>query len=288
MGKTGLILEGGGARGVFTAGILDYFMENDLYLPYVIGVSAGACNAVNYVAHQPKRTRQCMIDYLREGSYSGLKYLIKKRSLFDMDLIFDVFPNSEIPFDYDAYFASKQKCIIVATNCLNGKAAYITEGSKKKRLMNACRASCSIPLMAPMVKVNDVPLLDGGMADSIPIKKAIHDGCDKNVIILTRNKGYVKQETTKTNQMIKAAYKKYPKLVRTIINRPKNYNKTIEYIEQLEEKGEVFVFRPEMPVVKQAEANPDVLYEFYMHGYEMAKEMYPKLLEYLNGDTTNN
>ncbi|RDY32793.1 patatin-like phospholipase family protein [Lachnotalea glycerini] len=281
MDKTGLILEGGGTRGVFTAGVLDYFMENNLYLPYVIGVSAGACNAVNYVAHQPKRSKKCMIDYLREGSYAGLKYLIRKRSLFDMDLIFDVFPNSEIPFDYKTFFASEQTCILTATNCLNGKALYLSEKKDKKRIMSICRASSSLPLVAPVVMVDDIPMMDGGMADSIPIKKALKDGCAKNVIILTRNKGYIKKITPKTNRVSKIVYKEYPNLVNAIKKRPEKYNKTIEYIERLQKAGKVFVIRPQITVVKQAETNPEVLQSFYQHGYQLAKQCYPKLLKYL-------
>ncbi len=281
MDKTGLILEGGGTRGVFSAGVLDYLMEQNLYLPYVIGVSAGACNAVNYVAHQHGRTKACMIDYLKDGSYSGLKYMIKKHSLFDMDLIFDVFPNSEIPFDYKTYFESDQTCVLATTNCLNGKAVYITEKKSKKRLMTACRASSSLPLVAPMVTIDDIPMMDGGMADSIPLKRALKDGCNKAVIILTRNKGYIKRITPKTNRVSKIVYREYPHLVKSIVNRPERYNRTIEYIEKLEAAGKVYVIRPEVPVVSQAESNPDILLSFYKHGYELAKNIYPELIKYL-------
>lgn len=281
MEKTGLILEGGGTRGVFSAGVLDYFMEQDLYLPYVIGVSAGACNAVNYVAHQHGRTKECMIDYLRDGSYAGLKYMIKKRSLFDMDLIFDIFPNSEIPFDYKTFFESDQTCILTVTNCLTGKAEYLSEKKNKKRIMAICRASSSIPLAAPVVMVDNIPMMDGGMSDSIPIKKALKDGCKKAVIILTRNKDYIKKSTPRINRVSRVVYKGYPNLVKAIVRRPHKYNKTIEYIEKLEEAGKIFVIRPEIPVVKQAETNPDVLYHFYKHGYELGKQLYPSLIKYL-------
>ncbi|MCI8598349.1 MAG: patatin family protein, partial [Lachnospiraceae bacterium] len=189
MRKSGLILEGGGTRGVFTAGVLDYFMEQNLYLPYVIGVSAGSCNAVNYVSHQPGRMKLCTIDYLEAGSYVGLKYLVKNHSLFNMDLIFDIFPNKIIPFDYDAYFSSNQTCILTATNCLTGKAAYLSERADRERLMAACRASSSLPIFSPTVEVDGIPMLDGGVADSIPIRKALNDGIKKNIIILTRQEG---------------------------------------------------------------------------------------------------
>lgn len=163
MSKAGMILEGGGTRGVFTAGVLDYFMEQGLYLPYVIGVSAGACNAVDYVSRQPGRTKMCTIDFLEAGSYVGLKSLIQTHSLFNMDLIFDVFPNRLIPFDYDTYFSSGATCILTATNCLTGRAAYLTEDSSRERLMAICRASSSLPVISQMVKVDGIPMLDGGL-----------------------------------------------------------------------------------------------------------------------------
>lgn len=281
MEKSGLILEGGGTRGVFTAGVLDYFLEKNLQIPYVIGVSAGACNAVNYVAKQPRRTKICTIDYLKEKTYVGIKNLIQKGSLFDMDLIFDILPNQVIPFDYDTFFQSDQTCILTATNCTTGKAVYFMEKKNKKRLMDACRASCSLPLVSPIVKVDGISCLDGGMADSIPIRKAINDGCKKNIIILTRNKGYRKTVASKTNHAAKIVYRDYPKLVRSIIKRPEEYNKTMDYVEHLEKEGEVFLIQPQIPAIKNTEKNLDVLTEFYNHGYEYGKEIYPRVLEYL-------
>lgn len=281
MKDAGLILEGGGTRGVFTAGVLDYFMEKDLYLPYVIGVSAGACNAVNYVAKQPGRTKACMIDYLNEGNYVGLKYLVKKRSLFDMDLIFDVFPNSEIPFDYDTYFASSMKCLLTVTNCLTGRAEFISEKKDRKKLMDAARASCSLPLISPIVNIGGVPMLDGGMGDSIPIRKALRDGYKKNIIILTRCRGYRKTPTRRANKVSRVVYNNYPNLVRSIYNRPKKYNKTLEFIEKLEEKNRVLVIRPEIKEVSKAENRTEVLYDFYLHGYHLAKKMFPEIKKYL-------
>lgn len=139
MKKAGMVLEGGGTRGVFTAGVLDYFMEQGMYLPYVIGVSAGACNAVDYASHQPGRMKLCTIDFLEAGSYVGLKSLVKTHSLFNMDLIFDIFPNKIIPFDYDTYFSSGMECILTATNALTGKAEYLSEKSDRQRLMTICR-----------------------------------------------------------------------------------------------------------------------------------------------------
>ncbi len=277
----GLILEGGGTRGVFTAGVLQYFMEQGLDLSYVIGVSAGACNAADYVSGQPLRSRQCMIDCLDKNSYIGLKILVKKKTVFDMDALFDVFPNKLYPFDYNTYFHSGKRCYFAATNCLTGRAEYLSEHRDRKRLMTICRASSSLPLFSKMVNVNGTPMLDGGLSDSVPIRKALRDGYRKNVVILTRNQGYRKKTNRRYNQVIRTVYRNYPNLVRTIIRRPYQYNRTMELIERLERDGRIFVIRPQTPAIHSTERNKETLKAFYSHGYEYAREIYPQLLEYL-------
>lgn len=283
MDETGLILEGGGTRGVFTAGVLDYFMEQDCYLPYVIGVSAGACNAVNYVAKQKGRTKECMIDYLYQDNYLGFRNMLKKRCFFDMDLIFERFPNDLIPFDYEEFFSSKQRCMLTTTNCITGDVTFIEEKEDRDRLMSACRASSSLPYVSPIVMLDDIPMLDGGLADSIPIRKAFLDGYQKNVIILTRMKGYRKPVSKKKKHIAKYLYLKYPKLYKTILSRNENYNQTLDYIDRLEESGKVFVIRPQRKPVDRAESRPDILNQFYQHGYEYAKEIFGEMKQFMEG-----
>ena len=186
--KATLVLEGGATRGVFTSGALDYLMEQDVYMSDVIGVSAGACNAVDYVSKQPGRTRDCMIPEEKNGKYLyGFRDTIRNRSLMNMDLIFDKYPNEMIPFDFDTYFQSDIHCELVTTNCRTGKAEYMTEESDHERLMKICRASSSMPLLTPIVNIDGVPYLDGGLADSVPIKRAQELGNEKIVVILTKN-----------------------------------------------------------------------------------------------------
>ena len=169
-----MVLEGGATRGVFTSGALDYLMEKDVYLSHVIGVSAGSCNGVDYVSRQPGRTRDCMIQKDKEYNYYfGLKDFIKEKSVLDMDMVFDRYPNEIFPFDFDTYFASEMECEIVITNCVTGRAEYRTEEEDRDMLMRLCRASSSMPLLAPMVNIDGVPYLDGGLADSIPIERAL-------------------------------------------------------------------------------------------------------------------
>lgn len=278
---TGLVLEGGATRGVFTSGVLDYLMERGLYLPYVAGVSAGACNAVDYVSRQIGRTRDCMIQKEKEYKYISLKHTLKTRHLFNMDMVFDRYPNEIYPFDYETYFHSPLRCEMVVTNCLTGRAEYLDERTDKKRLMDICRASSSVPVATPMVRVDGTPYMDGGIADSIPIIRSLKLGNKKNVLVLTREAGYRKRPLKKSRALYMAKYKEYPNFVKAILRRSYIYNKTLSYIEKWEAQGKVFVIRPRMKTVSRTEQNHEALTAFYQHGYDLMEESYEKLLEYL-------
>lgn len=198
-----------------------------------------------------------------------------------MDMIFDKYPNEIFPFDFDTYFQSDVECELVATNCLTGKAEYLSEDSDKKRLLNITRASSSIPAASPMVKLDGVPYLDGGIADSIPIIHAMKKGCRKNVVILTRNYGYRKQKPTKSRAFYVAAFKNYPEFLRSLLNRYQVYNRTLELVEKWEKEGHIFVIRPEMKTVSRTEQNTKVLTEFYQHGRDVMEEQLEAMTEYL-------
>ncbi len=283
MQKATLVLEGGATRGVFTSGVLDCLMEKDLYLSHVIGVSAGACNAVDYVSRQPGRTRDCMIPTDKSGSYYyGIRKFVKEKSLMNMDLIFDRYPNELIPFDYDTYFQSEIECELVTTSCLTGQAEYMTERKERQRLMKICRASSSMPLICPIVNVDERPYLDGGLADSIPVERALELGNEKIVVILTRNAGYRKKPVSKgMAQMYRRAYRSYPNLVKAILRRSFYYNRTMNRLEELEREGRIFVLRPEVKPVSRLERNREQLMGFYEHGCRLMEQNYEKLMEYL-------
>ncbi|EGG84746.1 hypothetical protein HMPREF9477_00473 [Lachnospiraceae bacterium 2_1_46FAA] len=283
MKKGTLILEGGAVRGVFTSGVLDYLMEKDLYFSHVVGVSAGTCNGVNYVSRQIERTKKCMIHQEDEYDYyMGIRKFIKEKSLLNMDMIFDKFPNEIFPFDYDTYFNSDIYTEWVTTNCLTGKAEYMDSRESKEQLMKICRASSSMPLISPIVNIDGIPYLDGGLSDSIPIRRAMKYGNKKMVIVLTKNKGYRKKFVTKAKRKLyESAYKKYPELVKTLIKRPVIYNRTLDKIEQLEEEGKIFVIRPEVAMISRLERNMEKLEEFYRHGHEEMERRYDELTEYL-------
>lgn len=278
-----MVLEGGATRGVFTSGVLDYLMEKDFYVSHVIGVSAGSCNAVDYVSKQKERTRDCMIPTDKSGQYIyGVRKFVKEKSLMNMDLIFDKYPNELLPFDYDTYFQSETTCEIVTTNCETGKAEYLQERSDKQRLMKICRASCSLPLITPIVNVDNVPYADGGLADSVPIERALKMGNDKIIVVLTRNPGYRKKPISQgMAKVYKRAYCSYPNLVQAIRTRSYRYNRVMGLIEQLEKEGKIFVIRPLVKPVSRMERDADTLQGFYEHGYELMKQEYERLQKYM-------
>mgnify|MGYP004462001205 CR=1 FL=1 len=280
--EAALILEGGGTRGVFTSGVLDCLMKHQIRFPYVVGVSAGACNAVDYVSGQIDRTRKCVIPENKDNSYIGLKQTLKNRTLFDMDMLFERYPNELFPFDYDAYFSSGIRCELVVTDCITGRARYLEEHGDRKRLMDICRASSSIPAGCPMVMVDGVPYLDGGVADSIPIVHAMKEGYRRDVVILTRNYGYRKKKPAESKAFYLAVFRKYPNLLNSLMNRYRNYNRTLDLIEKWEKEGHIFVIRPEIKTVSRTEKNPEVLNAFYQHGYDLMEQKIEELRAYLN------
>ncbi len=279
--EAALVLEGGGTRGVFTAGVLDYLMEKEVKFPYVIGVSAGACNAIDYVSKQIGRTKDCTIIQDRKNRYIGTKDALKKGYLFDMDRLFDEYPNRLFPFDFDTYFASDIQCEVVMTNCLTGEAMYLSEKQDKERLLTICRASSSIPLISPVVDVDGIPCVDGGVADSVPLIHSMKLGHQKNVVVLTRNKGYRKKAPGKSRLLYTAALKKYPNLLNALLNRYRNYNRVMELVEKWEEEGHIFVIRPEVEPVSRTEQNVEKLTEFYDHGYQLMKQRMEEMQAYL-------
>ena len=283
MEKAAMILEGGAKRGIFTSGVLDYLMEQDYYIPHVVGVSAGSCNAVDYVSKQPERTKICMIRSGEDGKLVAFHNLFRTKSLLDMDLIFERDPMELHPFDFQTYFASDMTCEIVVTNCLTGKAEYFSEKKDGARLMKLCRASSSLPVITPMVEIDGVPYLDGGLADSIPLVHCLRNGYRKNVLVLTRNMGYRKTMPRRKIVMYRTVFKAYPQLARTICSRAYHYNRIMAAVERWEEEGKIFVGRPQCPTVSRLESKESVLEAFYQHGYEQMKSQFDDMKRYLEG-----
>ena len=267
---TALVLEGGGMRGVFTCGVLDCFMDHQIRFPYTIGVSAGACNGLSYISRQRGRAKYSNIDLLDKYNYIGLRHLLRKRNIMDFDLLFTEFPEHILPYDYDAYFSSPERYEMVTTNCLTGEANYFEEKSDKKRLIDIVRASSSLPFVCPITYVDEIPMLDGGIVDSIPLQRAMDEGYASYVVVLTRNKGYRKE--TKDIRVPSFIYRKYPRIREALNNRSLFYNKQLEMVEALEKEGRVQVIRPLEPVnVDRIERNVNKLTTFYEEGYRCAE-----------------
>ena len=267
--NTALVLEGGGLRGVFTCGVLDFFMDHGIRFPFTVGVSAGACNGLSYMSGQRGRAKASNIDLMDEHHYVGFKYLLTQKCIMDFKLLFEDFPEKIIPYDYGAYFSNPDRFVMVTTNCLTGKAEYLEEKSSSERVMDIVRASSSLPFVSPVTYVDGIPMLDGGIVDSIPIEYAMDMGYNKLVVVLTRNKGYRKKKGKMP--LAKVFYRKYPHLQEALQNRNAAYNRTIDLIERLEDNGKIMVIRPLRPIeVGRMEKNTDKLRTLYQEGYDIA------------------
>lgn len=270
--RSGLVLEGGGMRGVFTTGVLDNLMDRGIHFPYAIGVSAGACNGLSYASWQRGRAKYSNIDMLDRYHYIGLKYLLTKRNIMDFDLLFDEFPNRIIPYDYAAYAASNIRFEMVATDIATGRAAYLTEGHDPERLLAIVKASSSLPYVCPIAEVDGRRMLDGGIADSIPVARARAVGFDNLLVVLTRNEGYRKPEGR--SFVPPFAYRRYPALRRALAERNALYNEQIADVEAREARGEVVVIRPKRPIeVGRMERDTRKLLDLYNEGYNAAQEV---------------
>lgn len=271
--QIGLVLEGGGMRGVFTCGVLDYLMDHDLRFPYVIGVSAGACNGLSYMSRQRGRARYSNIDLLEKYNYIGFRHLLTKRNIMDFDLLFHEFPEHILPYDYEAYFSCPERYVMVTTNCLTGEANYFEEKSDKSRVIDIVRASSSLPFVCPITYVDGVPMLDGGIVDSIPLQHAMDDGYKNCVVILTRNRGYRKD--SKDLKVPPFVYRKYPKMREALSHRCAVYNRQLDWVERLEDEGKITVIRPLKPVVvDRIERDVKKLTDLYEEGYECASGVF--------------
>ncbi len=269
--NTGLVLEGGGMRGVFTSGVLDGFMKNNVYFHYVVAVSAGACNGLSYMSHQIRRARISNIDYLAKYKYIGIRHLVTQGCIFDRKLLYEDFPNTLLPYDYDTYFNTPDEFEMVTTNCLTGRACYLSEKSDAQRLIDICRASSSLPYVSKIVNVDGIPMLDGGITDSIPLLHSIEKGHKTNVLVLTRNKGY--RSTEKDHKIPHFIYKNYPRLRVVLSHRCEVYNQQLEMVEEMEQKGDIVCIRPEKPIeVGRMEKDVDKLQRLYEEGYLLGEK----------------
>lgn len=270
--KSSLVLEGGGMRGIFTIGVLDNFMDRGIRFPYIIGVSAGACNALSYMSNQRGRAKFSNIDMMEKYNYIGFRHLITQGNIMDFKLLFHKLPEEIYPYDYDALARSTERLEVVTTNCITGEANYFEEKNDPKRVIDIVKASSSLPFVCPIAYVDGVPMADGGVADSIPVERAMSQGFTKPVIVLTRNKGY--RKPAKGTKVPFFMYRKYPKLKEAIRNRNTIYNSQVELVEKMEAEGSAIVIRPERPIeVGRMERDINKLHALYREGYDLAAKI---------------
>ncbi len=277
---TGLVLEGGGMRGIYTAGVLDCFLEHDIQFNYVIGVSAGGNMAASYLSKQKGRNKKVSLEFLDDKRYLSLSNYIKNKEMFGMDFIFDEIPREHVPFNMEDFLQYKGEYVIACTNCETGETEYFNKAYLRKDLMTILRASSSLPLMAPIVEYDGKKLLDGGVTDPIPLRKAQRDGMINNVVVLTRPKGYVKPSSRLSKYFKVKGYKKVDEAMQ---KRPAVYNETLQYVDNQEKNGHAIVIRPSKDLkVDRMEKNRDKLSAMYDLGYQDALEQLPKIKEWLN------
>lgn len=263
-----LILEGGTLRPIFSAGVMDALLDNNITFPYCIGVSAGITNGISYISQQRGRNLEVVTKYRNDKRYLGYRNFLKCKSLFGLDFVFDEIPNKLIPFDMDTYKKYPGKVLVGVTNAKTGKTEYL-DGKNLDYKATMLRATCALPIFFPVIKLNGNEYYDGGICDPIPIKKAIEDGNDKHLIILTQPKGYKKELSKKNVLVAKLLNNKYPNLKDALLNRHDSYNETVRFCEELEKQGKALILRPEFSL-ESFEKDVDKLKANYNHGYDLA------------------
>lgn len=284
MEKKALVLEGGSLRCMFSAGVTDVLLEQGVAFDGVFGVSAGALTGVNFVSGQIGRTAQVNLDFVNDKRYLGFRNLLLHRSIFNFDFLFGEISESLLPFDWEGFQNSPCRFTAVSTNCLTGQPVY-SEKSSCSNIYSAVRASASMPLLAPMVTVDGAPCLDGGCSVSIPYRRALEEGYDKVLVVTTRQHGYQKPPVSRPVARLYAKhYRRYPELIRTILQTPRRYNRELDELEQLEAQGRVFVIRPPRPVtVSRTEKDVEKLKALYNEGTKTCQNRLEALKAYLEG-----
>lgn len=268
--KAGIMIEGGAMRSVFAAGVLDFLMDKGIEIPNVLAVSAGAYAGMNYVSGQRGRAVDAVIKPLEKEKYMGPATFLKKGTFFDMDYLFDIVPKQLAPFDFDTFCNSAKRFIVNTTDCRTGESVYYEEFLSEEHFWEVCRAANSLPFISKVSKIDGIPMLDGGMADALPIAKIFEEGWEKVLVILTRKSDYRKKYRFFYMLMIRIIYHKYPEFIKTVAGRAQKYNKCLDRLEEMEKEGKALILRPSKLAVNNNESDVDTLMKYYQHGYEEA------------------
>lgn len=265
----GLVLEGGGTRGAYTAGVLDVLAKAQVEFPAVYGISAGACNALSWISKQPGRNLEIFSYFVPTDAYVSRKNLLRSGNVFGFDYIFGKMFHKEIPFDYQTFFESPIRFRVGATDVETGQAVFFEKEDIDEK-MDVIRASSALPFLSKMVTIQGRKYMDGGISMSIPVQQSICDGNRFHVVVLTRDASYVRKgKPDFPKVLIQMKYRKYPNFVRTLLNRPKEYREELAYCKKLEEKGKAIVLRPSVPItIGRCEKDAEKLVAVYELGVQ--------------------
>ena len=272
---TGIIFEGGTFRPIFSCGVMDALLSENILLPYCIGVSAGIADGVSYVSKQPQRNLEIMQKYRNDKRYMSRSNWKNSKSIFGLDFIFDDIPNKLIPFDMETFRAYDGTCLVGVTNAESGQIEYNNAMDMDDKF-TMLRATCALPMFFPAIDLDGNKYYDGGLADPIPVKKALEDGCDKVIIVLTQPRGYVKKLGKYDKVGARMLGLKYPAIRECILSRPERYNEAIHYCNELVKEGKAMIFRPNH-LLNSFESDVRKLEMAYWHGYRMTKEKMKKI-----------
>ena len=281
--KTGLVLEGGALRAIFSSGVCDGLLDGGIMTDYVVGVSAGIAYGVSYVSKQPRRNLEVVTRFAPDRRYMGLRNLTDRdnRSYFGLEFGFSTIPNELVPFDYDAFAAFPGEVEAVVTNLNTGRADYLPV-PRKDRESVVLQASCAMPLLFPIFEINGQPYLDGGIGDAIPWQRAL-DKCGRVVVVLTRPRHY-RRKPDKAMKLVRRRYKDYPAFVEVMERRAEVYNREREELFQAEREGKLLVIAPESTLgVARTERDTEKLRLLWAEGYQAAIDRLEEIRGYLQG-----
>lgn len=274
--KLGLVLEGGAMRGIYTAGVLDVFMENDILVDGVFGVSAGSIHGASYVSRQPGRNIRYTKKYCKDWHFMSFRSFLTTGNMVGTEFCYDEIPNKLDPFDYDALKKNNMEFFAGTTNVETGKSEFLN-CKEKETCLSVIRASSSMPVVSQIVEINGKKYLDGGTSESVPIYGALEHGYERNIVVLTQPAGYRKKKES-LMPVMKKMYKKYPEFVKACEHRHENYNRMLDDLEQMEKEGKVIIIRPSVTVaIKRAEKDANMIQAQYDLGRYDATQLLDKI-----------
>ena len=280
--KKGIVLEGGALRAIFSSGVCDALLEQDVMPDYLVGVSAGIAYGVSYLSRQPRRNLKVVTTYARDHRYMGMRNLADKnnRSYFGLKFAYDTIPNQLIPFDYDAFEAWPGQVEAVVTNLNTGKAEYFPV-PRRDRYSTLLQATCAMPLMFPIYRLGGKPYLDGGAAETVPYPRAFEMGCDRAIVILTKPRSFVRKRE-KLLPVIERRYREYPNFCQTMRERAERDNRAREELFRLEKEGKVLVLAPEdLRGVSRIERDVEKLRLLWADGYQQGMERMEEIRSFM-------